>query len=185
MSKFEELQTEIRSTRFLGEALSIIGHAPEMHPDGITIKDYDGKALSTAGRGRGAKDGKLLVGLRIREDARTAAWRSWWTISTASISSARSGWGGCYRRTRSRRRLRRRGQEGSLSRPGSDADRRRASDPPPVRGPLAAGGKEMATVSKCEETSTELRNETHLVAALCDLGFRPRCTRRRRVAGRL
>jgi hypothetical protein len=44
MSKFEQLQTEIRSTRFLGEALSIIGHAPEVHPGGVAIKDYDGNA---------------------------------------------------------------------------------------------------------------------------------------------
>jgi hypothetical protein len=33
-------------------------------------------------------------------------------------------------------------------------------------------GKEDTTVSKYEETTTELRNEAHLIAALSDLGFR-------------
>ena len=84
MSKFEELQTEIRSTRFLGEALSILGHAPEMHPGGVTIKDYDGSAypqpvevvvrktgsfLSDFGFAKGA-DGRLALVVDDFEAAR-------------------------------------------------------------------------------------------------------------------
>ena len=44
MSNFEEVKTELRSPRFLSEALQALGHAPEIHPSGVTITDYDGNA---------------------------------------------------------------------------------------------------------------------------------------------
>ena len=42
MSKFTELATELRNPHFLSEALEALGHAPELHPSGTIITDYDG-----------------------------------------------------------------------------------------------------------------------------------------------
>jgi uncharacterized protein DUF1257 len=42
VSKFEEIKIEIHSTCFLAEALTALGHEPEVHIGGVTITDYDG-----------------------------------------------------------------------------------------------------------------------------------------------
>ena len=140
MSKFEELQTEIRSTRFLGEALSIIGHAPEMHPDGVTIKDYYGKAhpqqvvvlvrktgsflsdfgfAKTRGRPPGARGGRS----RPRVSTRPA-------VDGTAASDLQGAGDDCDGE----------GKRVRISRSGSDADRRRPSDSAPVCGSLAGPG---------------------------------------------
>lgn len=176
MSKFEELQTEIRSTRFLGEALSIMGHAPEMHSGGVTIKDYygnpypqqvevvvrkTGSFLSDFGFARMA-DGRLalVVDDLDRQYQLGPQWmgrllQTYKEQETIAIAKAR---GYVFR-----------GRE--VTQTGAGPQIR-----PPVCGPVTAGGKEHPLCPGMKKRLPNYAARRTWLRLLATSEFRPRCT---------